>query len=101
MTCIWEGRVVLVPCPQMVTVTLVQLSVDLKQTHKAELIFNLVLFHFLKIKSSLSRLFGAGGFLCNRMQWIPILVSAKSKQAQPRCKEWEGEYSGLPEATAS
>lgn len=30
---------------------------DLKQTHKAELIFNLVLFNFLKIKSSLSKLF--------------------------------------------
>lgn len=57
MTCICEGRVVLVPCPQIVTVTLVQQSVDLKQTHKAELIFNLVLFNFLKIKSSLSKLF--------------------------------------------
>lgn len=48
---------VLVPCPQLVTVTLVQQSVDLKQTHKAELIFNLVLFNFLKIKSNLSKLF--------------------------------------------
>lgn len=72
-----------------------QLSVDLKQTHKAELIFNLVLFNFLKINQVLVSCLS---FLCNRMQWIPISVSAKSKQAQPRHKEWEGVHRGLPGA---
>lgn len=71
MNYIWEGRVVLVPCPQMVTVTLVQLSVDLKQTYKAELIFNLVLFHFLKIKSNLNRLFEMEAFFATECSGFP------------------------------